>query len=140
TASDSKTITESLTSMEPDLFPAASGSSIPPPVDPGATGLLRVPAEIDAAAEGAPLEVEPPPMSRGENPEEPSAFVSPEFADAGHIHYGRKSYKVVAITTIGALLLIAATVYFVYRFYVKSHSPQPEPPAAAEPASDQPGS
>ena len=136
-ASESQTITSSLTATDLDLFPTAAGSQMTPPLDPGATGLLRVPSvdgqppveepheEYDLQIEGPPIEVE-----------DVSAFVSPEFADAGRVHYARKSYGIVILTAIGALLLIAATVYFVYRFYMRPR-PQPvEPPAATEPASE----
>jgi protein phosphatase len=136
-SSDSQTITASLTITDHDLFPTASNAGIAPPPDPGKTTMLRAPVDVELASEYSAdptLEYEPGNALPAETDDEVSAFVSTEFSDVGHVQYPRRNYTVVIITTIGAVLLIAATVYFVYHFYVRQ--PNPTPSTTSEPASD----
>jgi PPM family protein phosphatase len=140
-ASESQTITGSLTGAQEDYFAAAGNSYTTAPPDPGQTSLLRVPV-MDEAPPAEPVQPSPAPptIAAPAMPlDEPSPYVSPEFAAAGHVHYQKKSYAPIIIATIGALLLIAATIFFIYRYYLKPPPPPAaEPPAATEPAGDSP--
>jgi serine/threonine protein phosphatase PrpC len=142
-ASDSQTITGSLTGTHEDFFAAAGNSYIAPPPDPGATTMLRAPVmdEPPAAEDMQPMPAPQAAAAMAMEMDNPTPYVSSEFVDAGHVHYKKKSYTAIILAALGALLLIAATVYFFYRYYVKSVAPQPaEPPAASEPASEPPAS
>jgi PPM family protein phosphatase len=142
-ASDSQTITGSLTGTQEDFFAAAGNSYSMPPPDPGSTTMLRAPVmdEPPAADDMPPLPAPQATAAIAMEMDDPTPYVSSEFVDAGHVHYKKKSYTAIILAALGALLLIAATVYFFYRYYVKSVAPQPaEPPAASEPASEPPAS
>ena len=153
-ASESQTITGSLTGTHEEFFAAAGNTyGTPPPPDPGQTSMLRIPVmeepqannlqppvnDMPAAANPLPPPAPPmaaaPMMAAGE----PTPYVSPEFASAGHVQYKKKSYAAIILITLAALLLIAATVYFFYRYYVRRVAPPAaEPPAASEPATSEP--
>jgi serine/threonine protein phosphatase PrpC len=140
-AGDSKTITGSLTGTQEEFFAAAGNSYTTPPPDPGATTMLRAPVRDDLPPVEDRQPMPAPAAAMARDIEEPTPYVSTEFVDAGHVQYKKKSYTAIILAAIGALLLIAATVYFFYRYYVKSIAPQPaEPPAASEPAGEPSGS
>ncbi len=143
TASESQTITGSLTGTHEDFFAAASNSysansySAPPP-DPGSTTMLRAPTMDEPPAEMQampPIVVPQPAMAM--QTDDTTPYVSTEFANAGHVQYKKRSYVAIIMAALAALLLIAATVYFFYRYYVRSVAPpSAEPPAATEPSSE----
>ncbi|MEN3334157.1 MAG: family protein phosphatase [Blastocatellia bacterium] len=143
TASDSQTITGSLTGTHEDFFADAGNSYSAPPPDPGSTTMLRAPVmnEPQATDDMQPMPAPQAAAAMVMEMDDPTPYVSSEFVDAGHVHYKKKSYAAIILAALGALLLIAATVYFFYRYYVKSVAPPPaEPPAASEPASEPPAS
>jgi PPM family protein phosphatase len=139
TASESLTITGSLTGTYEDFFAATSNSYSAPPPDPGSTTMLRAPAmdEPPAGMQPMPPMAAPQPMAAPAiEMDDPTPYVSTEFANAGQVRYKKQSYVAIILAALGALLLIAATVYFFYRYYVRSVAPQSaEPPAPTEPSS-----
>jgi serine/threonine protein kinase len=113
-----------------------------------AEGARRAQEEAEKKLLGAPPVMNQlPPLEEGHPVYAPQATAAieiddpfdlpSEFVDAGHVHYKKKSYTAIILAALGALLLIAATVYFFYRYYVKSVAPQPaEPPTTSEPANE----
>ena len=137
TASESLTITGSLTGTYEDFFAATGNSYIAPPPDPGSTTMLRAPAMDEPPVEMQAMSpMAAPQPAPAMEMDDPTPYVSSEFANAGHVHYKKQSYVAIILAALGALLLIAATIYFFYRYYVRSVAPQSaEPPAATEPSS-----
>ncbi|MFL6212564.1 MAG: PP2C family protein-serine/threonine phosphatase [Blastocatellia bacterium] len=139
TASDSQTITGSLTGTHEDLFAATGNQYTTPPPDPGSTTMLRAPMGQEPPADNLPLMAAPPPAAAPAMQMPPmqmddvTPYVSTEFVETGHAHYQKKSYLAIILAAIGALLLIAATLFFFYRYYVRTVS---SPPAAGESTSD----
>ncbi|HJQ22500.1 MAG TPA: Stp1/IreP family PP2C-type Ser/Thr phosphatase [Blastocatellia bacterium] len=145
-ASDAQTITGSLAGTHEDYFTATGSNYSAPPPNPDRTAVLRVPV-VDEAQAADYTQPQPAPQSAAAPAigDAVSPYVSPEFVQAGHVQYQKKSYTAIIIMAIGALLLIAATVYFVYRYYARSVAPPAAPPPAesqpeSQPSSDQPSS
>jgi len=140
-ASESQTITGSLTGAHEDFF-AGAGNNYNVPPDPGKTAVLRIPVneEPPLADDGYMQPAAQPAAATAIVIDESSPYVSPEFVQAGQVHYQKKSYTAIILMAIGALLLIAATVYFVYRYYVRTVAPPSTPPPASEPAASEPAS
>src|SRR5256714_1206532 len=110
-ASEAQTITGSLTGVHEDYF-AATGNSYSAPPDPGRTAVLRVPLTDDAPpADNLPPSAPQPATAAAMAADEATPYVSPEFVRAGQVHYQKKSSTAIIVMAIGALLLIAATVY-----------------------------
>jgi protein phosphatase len=140
TASDSQTITGSLTGTHEDFFAAAGNSYNMPPPDPGSTTILRAPV-MDESPPADDMQSLPAPQAAAAmamEADDSKPYVSSEFVDAGHVHYKKKSYTAIILAALGALLLIAATVYFFYRYYVESLTLHPaEPATPSKPVSTQ---
>ena len=138
-ASEAQTITGSLTGAREEYFAGPANNYSAPPTDPVRTAVLRVPL----ADEAPPADnMQPPPAPQTAAApamvdDDVTPYVSHEFVQAGHVQYQKKSYTAIIIMAIGALLLIAATVYFVYRYYTRSLAPQAPPPAESQSSSDQ---
>ena len=136
TASDSQTITGSLSGSHEDLFASTGNQYAAPPPDPGATGMLRAPVAPEPPANDVTMAMPQPAAAPAMQMDDVTPYVSNEFVDAGHVHYQKKRYTAIILAAIGALLLIAATLFFFYRYYVRTVSP---PPAAGESGGDSSG-
>jgi protein phosphatase len=136
TASDSQTITGSLSGTHEDLFASTGNQYVAPPPDPGSTSMLRAPVAPEPPANDVQMSMPQPAAAPAMQMDDVTPYVSTEFVDAGHVQYPKKSYTVVILAAIGALLLIAATLFFFYRYYVRNVS---SPPPASESSGDSSG-